>query len=101
MLVHYCFANSSGSRETASRRPRPERATTSRQPGASASARRCIAASTLRPRAFWVTGFSGKPAYREMRGFAGRDKQPQPAACILGLTGANIMRLSLRCRFPC
>ena len=28
----------------------------------------------------WVTGFSGKPAYREMRGFAGRKKQPQCGA---------------------
>ena len=54
----------------------------------------------------WVTEFSGKAPYREMRGFAGRERQPQsgafrhcePAACILGLTGAN-MRLSLICGF--
>ena len=25
----------------------------------------------------WVTGFSGKPACREIRGFAGWEKQPQ------------------------
>ena len=28
----------------------------------------------------WVTGFSGKPAYQEMHGFAGREKQPQSGA---------------------
>ena len=55
----------------------------------------------------WVTEFSGKTPCRETRGFAGREKQPQPgafrhckpAACILGLTGAT-MRLSLICGFP-
>ena len=57
--------------------------------------------------AIWVTGSSGKAPYRETRVFAGREKQPQsgafrhckPAACILGLTGANT-RLSLTCGFP-
>ena len=28
----------------------------------------------------WVTGYSRKPAYWEMRGFAGREKQPQSGA---------------------
>ena len=55
----------------------------------------------------WVTGFSGKAPYRDMRGFAGSGKATaiwsfrhcEPAACILCLAGAN-MRLSLICGFP-
>ena len=43
----------------------------------------------------WVTRFSGKTVYREMRRFAGWEKATaiwsfrhcEPAACILGLTG--------------
>ena len=49
----------------------------------------------------WVTGSSGKAPYREMRRVCGSGEaavwsfgQSKPAACILGLTGAN-MRLSL------
>ena len=42
-----------------------------------------------------VTGFSGKTQYREMRRLAGGEKKPQSgasgaAACILGLTAANM-----------
>ena len=46
---------------------------------------------------YWVTESAGKPPYRQMRGFAGREQQArsgafrhcEPAACILGRVGAT------------
>ena len=38
-----------------------------------------VCAREHRPACFWVTGFSGKTPYREMRGFGGWEKQPQKA----------------------
>ena len=37
----------------------------------------------------WVTGFSGKPPYREMRGFACRERQPRSGAWALQTSGLH------------
>ena len=58
-------------------------------------------------RGAWVTEFSGKAPYREMRGFAGREMRPQsgdfrhskPAARILLLSHTHI-HISFRCDVP-